>query len=291
MDLRVLRYFVAVAEEQHVGRAAARLHMSQPPLSRAIKQLEAELGAVLLRRSSTGVSLTPAGEVLYREARLLLEQAEQVRGRVAAAVGSATLVVGTLSDTVEEAGPKLVAAFRGRHPGVRVRIREADLSDPTAGLRTGLVDVALTRTPFEDKGISTYVLRHDPIGVVLRGDDPLAGQAEVRVSDLDGRPWPQLPAGTDPLWRAFWNATTPDGPPRSGPEVRTIHECLQAVLWNGTIGLAPLGHAVPEGLVVVPLADLPPSPLVVAWSQEGDGPLVRSFVGIAAAIYRREQSA
>jgi DNA-binding transcriptional LysR family regulator len=145
MDLRLLRYFVAIAEERHFGRAAARLHMTQPPLSRAIRQLEADLGAVLLRRSSAGVTLTAAGTLLYDEARTLLEQADQARARVAAA-GSATITVGTLADSAEEAGTRLAAAFRQRNPGVRVRIREADFTDPTAGLRAGLADVALTRT-------------------------------------------------------------------------------------------------------------------------------------------------
>src|SRR5437867_9551262 len=97
MDLRSLRYFVAVADELHFGRAAARLHMTQPPLSRAIKQLETDLGCVLLHRSPTGVALTPAGASLYDEARTLLAQADQVRARVAAAAGTATITIGTLA--------------------------------------------------------------------------------------------------------------------------------------------------------------------------------------------------
>ena len=116
MDLRLLRYFVAVAEERHVGRAAARLHMSQPPLSRAIKQLEADLGAVLLHRSATGVTLTPAGELLYDETRTLLEQVEQARARIAAAAAS-TLTVGTIADSAEEAGTRLAAASVSRIQG------------------------------------------------------------------------------------------------------------------------------------------------------------------------------
>lgn len=286
MDLRILRYFVAVAEELHFRRAAERLQMSQPPLSRAIKALEADLGAVLLRRSASGVSLTAAGEILYEEARSLLERAERIPARVAAASGPVTLSVGTLSDSAELAGPRLVAAFRERHPTVRVRVRETDLGDPTAGLRSGRVDVVLTRAPFEDAGISTHVLRYDPVGVVLRADDPLAGCDVLRVRDLEDRPWFRLPEGTDPVWRAFWNATTPGGPHREGPEVRTIQECLQAVLWNGTIGLTPLGHALPEGLIAVPLADMPPSPLVVAWNSTNSDPLIHSFIRVAAAIYR-----
>jgi DNA-binding transcriptional LysR family regulator len=285
MDLRMLRYFVAVAEELHFGRAATRLHMTQPPLSRAIKLLETDLGCVLLRRSPTGVALTPAGSALYDEARTLLTQAEQVRDRVVAAAGAATVTVGTLADSAEQFGTRLAAAYRRRHPAVRIRIREADLTDPTIGLRAGLVDVALTRAPFDDAGIATRVLRSDPVGVVLRADDPLAGRDSLRLADLAGRRWFQLPEGTDPIWRAYWNPTGAD-PGRDGPVVRTVHECLQAVLWNGTVGLAPLAHALPEGLTSVPLTDMPLSRLVVAWVSANPGPLIRSFVRIAVASYR-----
>ena len=282
MDLRALRYFVAVAEELHFGRAAARLHMTQPPLSRAIKRLETDLGHVLLHRSPAGVSLTPAGASLYDEARTLLAQADHVRTRVAAAAGTATLTIGTLADSVEQAGGRLAAAYRARHPEVRVRIRETDFTDPTTGLRAGLVDVALTRAPFDETGIVTHVLRSDPIGVVLRADDPLAGRESLHSDELDDRPWFRLPEGTDPVWQAFWGG----GRHRDGPVVRTAHECRQAVLWNGTVGLAPLAHTLPEGLACVPLVDLPPSRLVVAWAGDDPGPLVRSFVGTAAAVYR-----
>lgn len=111
MELRTLRYFVAVAEELHFGRAAARLHMSQPPLSRAIKQLEAEVGAALFDRSSAGVTLTPVGAVLLDEARSLLDQADRVRVRVAAAVSAATLTVGMLGDSTDPGASRLADAY------------------------------------------------------------------------------------------------------------------------------------------------------------------------------------
>lgn len=282
MDLRELRYFVAVAEELHFGRAAARLHMTQPPLSRAIKLLETDLGHVLLHRSPSGVALTPAGASLYAEARTLLAQADRARARVAAAAGPPAITIGTLADSVEQAGTRLAANYRDHHPGVRVRFREADLTDPTTGLRTGLVDVALTRAPFDDTGITMCVLRTDPVGVVLRADDPFADRDSVHPDELADRPWFQLPADTDPIWRAYWQG--PSGH-RDGQVVRTAHECVQAVLWNGTVGLAPLVHALPDGLVAVPLVDMRPSLLVVAWADDNAGPLVRSFVRIAAAAY------
>ncbi|AUG81315.1 HTH-type transcriptional regulator alsR [Kitasatospora sp. MMS16-BH015] len=282
MELRTLRYFVAVAEELHFGRAATRLHLSQPPLSRAIKQLEAELGALLLVRSPAGAALTPAGAVLLAEARALLAQADRLRARVGAAAGRASLTVGILGDGTDPGATRLAAAFRRRHPGLDVRIRETDLTDPTCGLRAGLVDVALTRAPFDRTGLTVRELRADPVGVVLRADDPLARRDRLWPAELAERRWFVFPPDTDPVWQEYWNG----GRPRRGPVVRAVQECLQTVLWNGTVGLAPLGHELPAGLVVVPLADQAPSRVVVAW-KEGDGdPLVRSFVETAVAAYR-----
>jgi hypothetical protein len=156
-------------------------------------------------------------------------------------------------------------------------VHEADLGDPTAGLRAGLVDVALTRLPFDNTGIETYALRVDPVGVVLREDDPLAGEESVAVASLADRGWVRLPDDSDPLWTGYWIG----GPAAEGqPELKTIQECLQAVLWNGTCALAPLNQPLPAGLVVVAVTDRPPSELVVAWRKPT--PLVRSFVSLAA---------
>ncbi|WP_371596696.1 LysR family transcriptional regulator [Streptomyces sp. NBC_00564] len=282
MELRTLRYFVAVAEELHFGRAATRLHMSQPPLSRAIKQLETDVGATLLHRSAAGVTLTPAGAALLDEARTLLEQAEQARVRVAAAAGASAITVGILGDSTDPGATRLAAAYCRPHPGVEVRIRDTDLTDPTCGLRAGLVDVALTRGPFDETGLTVHELRADPVGAVLRADDPLAGRDHLQLADLADRRWFQFPEGTDPVWRSYWNG----GEPREGPVVRAVQECLQAVLWNGTVGMTPLGHEPFDQLAVVPLTDMAPSRVVVAWNEGDANPLIRSFVQIATAAYR-----
>ncbi|MEV7076381.1 LysR substrate-binding domain-containing protein [Streptomyces sp. NPDC093990] len=283
MELRTLRYFVAVAEELHFGRAATRLHMSQPPLSRAIKQLEAEVGALLFARSPAGVALTPVGTVLLDEARALLEHADRVRVRVSAAAGMTTLTVGILGDGTDPGVARLAAAYRRSHPGIDIRIRDTDLTDPTCGLRAGLVDVALTRSPFDETALTVRVLRADPVGVVLRADDPLARRDRLRLAELDDRRWFQFPRGTDPVWQSYWNG----GTPREGPVVRAVQECLQAVLWNGTVGMAPLGHDLPTELAVVPLIDMAPSRVVAAWKEGDTNPLIRSFVEIATAAYRQ----
>ncbi|MEV7192667.1 LysR substrate-binding domain-containing protein [Streptomyces sp. NPDC093510] len=285
MELRRLRYFVVVAEELHFGRAAVRLHMSQPPLSRAIRQLETETGAVLFERSPAGVTLTAAGAVLLEEARALLERAELVRVRVAAAAGTSLLRVGVLGDSAGPEVSRLAEAFRRRHPHVEVRVREAGLADPACGLPAGRVDVALTRGPFEEMGLTVRELRGDPVGALLRADDPLARRASLSLADLAGRRWFVFPRGTDPAWQAYWSG----GVPRQGPVVRAVVECQQAVLWNGTVGMTLLGHEPARGLTVVPLSDMPPSRAVAAWRQGDPSPLVRSFVKIAAGACREQE--
>ncbi|SED46401.1 DNA-binding transcriptional regulator, LysR family [Streptomyces sp. 2224.1] len=277
-----MRYFVAVAEELHFGRAATRLHMSQPPLSRAIKQLEADVGALLFVRSAAGVTLTPVGAVLLDEARALLDHADRVRVRVSAAAGASTITVGILGDGTDPAAARLAAAYRRRHPSIDIRIRDTDLTDPTCGLRTGLVDVALTRAPFDETALTVRELRADPVGVVLRADDPLAHHDRLQLADLKDRRWFQFPQGTDPVWQSYWNG----GSSREGPVVRAVQECLQAVLWNGTVGLAPLGHDLHAELVAVPLTDMAPSRVVAAWNKGDTNPLIRSFIEAATVAYR-----
>ena len=278
MELRLLRYFVAVVDQRHYGRAAAQLHIAQPSLSRAIKQLERDVGAVLLDRSPAGVSVTAAGAALYDEARTVLDQVEHARARVAAAGGATVLRVGSLAGAVEHAGSSLVTAFRRRHPDVDVRVRESDFTDPSCGLRAGLVDVAVTLAPFDTSGLIVHVLRSDSVAAVLRADDDLASRSQLTIDDLVGRAWFRFPEGTDSVWTDYWTGG------RDGPVVRTAHECLQAVLWNRSVGLIPLAHDLPDGLAAVPLTDHAPCRLVLAWNEHDTNPLARSFAHVAATL-------
>lgn len=263
--------------------------MTQPPLSRAVKELELDLGVGVFIRTTAGVEMTPAGEALYDEARSLLEQSESLRTRVVAAAGAPTLMVGTLANSASEAGTRLADQFRQLRPDVHVHVREVDLTDPSAGLRAGIVDVALTRGPFERAGLNQRILREDPVAVIVRADDDLATRANVTLADLQTRRWFRFPDDVDPFWRQFWTGAAP---PSSieGPVVRTAQECLQAVLWSDTIGLAPLDQPVPQGLAMVPVVDMPASPLVVAWRTSDRSDLVRTFVETALNAYRRPRA-
>ncbi|MCC9311913.1 LysR substrate-binding domain-containing protein, partial [Kitasatospora sp. RB6PN24] len=303
MDLRRLRYFVAVAEELHFGRAAARLHMSQPPLSRRIRELEDSLGTRLFDRSAQGVRLTAAGAVLLAEARKLLETAERASERVRQTTGPRTIVVGSVAGAGRGLGPRAAEAFRLSHPETLVRLRETGISDPTAGLRARAVDVALTRLPFDTAGLSVRVLVSEPVVAAVPSGDPLARRESVAVSDLADRPWMRLPEEVDPAWRSYWlgqagraasiallegesTAETPRTQDGGGPVVRAVAECLHAVVWQGAVGILPAGaarHHRTEGVAFVPLTDYPPSRVVLAWTAEHLDPAVAGFVEAAAA--------
>ncbi len=148
-------------------------------------------------------------------------------------------------------------------------------------LHAGPVDVALTRAPFDETGLAVRELRADPVGALLRADDPLAARATLTPADLADRRWFRFPDGTDPLWTAYWNG----GRPRVGPVVRTVQECQRTVLWNGTVGMTLTSHVPATGLTAVPLTGMPPSRVVAAWPEGETNPLVDSFVREAIGAY------
>lgn len=192
MELRHLRYFQAVAEEKHFGRAAHKLHMAQPPLSQQIKQLEDELGVTLLQRTTRRVDLTPAGEVYLVRVRAIL-QAVDAAGDEAVRIGSGLegrLVIGCVGSATYSLLPALARALRERMPGVDFAFRGEMLSpDQLDALRDGSIDLALLR-PFrelsEDSDITMSPLREEKYVVALPEGHRLAGRSKVRVADLRG---------------------------------------------------------------------------------------------------------
>ncbi|PUA82262.1 LysR family transcriptional regulator [Nocardioides currus] len=190
MELRHLRYFQAVAEEKHFGRAAHKLHMAQPPLSQQIKQLEDELGVRLLRRTTRRVDLTPAGEAYLVRVRAILRAVDTARVE-AVRIGSGLegrLVVGCVGSATYSLLPALARALRERMPVVDFAFRGEMLSpDQLDALREGSIDLALLR-PFreltEDSDLVVTPLRDDKYVVALPEGHRLASRARVRVADL-----------------------------------------------------------------------------------------------------------
>ncbi|MGI8334789.1 LysR substrate-binding domain-containing protein [Actinomadura scrupuli] len=187
MDLRHLRYFVAVAEELHFGRAAERLNMAQPPLSQAIRQLETDLGVELLHRTTRRVDLTDAGRSYLARARKILsevaEAAHEARRVAAGAVGH--LAIGCVGSATYSLLPALSRGLSLELPGVDFSFRgEMLVPDQVAALRTGEIDLALLRPPIADLSLSVLPLRRDRLVVAAPADHPLAGLRHVGVTDL-----------------------------------------------------------------------------------------------------------
>jgi DNA-binding transcriptional LysR family regulator len=200
-ELRQLRYFVAVAEEGSLTRAAARLHIAQQSLSQQIRTLEAQLGATLLERSSRGVRLTDVGAVLLREARPVLAQAERAAEAVrrAARGEQGELRVGFLGSVANYFMPPVVRAFRERHPGVTLHAEDVTIAALVAGVRDGALDAGLSRPPLVDDLATEPVLR-EPVAAVLPEDHRLAGREQLTLADLADEPWVLTPRDSWPPW-------------------------------------------------------------------------------------------
>jgi DNA-binding transcriptional LysR family regulator len=189
MELRHLRYFRAVAEELHFGRAAERLHIAQPPLSQQIRALERELGVALLTRSTRKVELTPAGSAYLERAVTILDavdDATELAQRVAG--GSAgRLVIGCVGSATYSLLPALVRALREALPGVEVNVRGEMLAPAQiSALVAGEIDLALLRPPVEHPAVQVETIRSDRLLVALPDGHPLSASAVVDIADLRG---------------------------------------------------------------------------------------------------------
>lgn len=187
MELRHLRYFRAVAEELHFGRAAERLHIAQPPLSQQILQLERELGVTLLVRSTRKVELTAAGEAYLKRAVAILDAVDDAGAqarRIAEGV-EGQLAIGCVGSATYSLLPRLVRALREELPGVDVSVRGEMLAPAQiTALLTGEIDLALLRPPVEQPGVLVETVRRDRLLVALPEGHALAKRLELRVSDL-----------------------------------------------------------------------------------------------------------
>ena len=197
MELRQLEYFVAVARHRHFGRAAEAAYVTQPALSRQVRQLEAELGVALLRRTSRGVELTPAGEDLLVRAERILAEAAEARGEMdehAGVVRGAVRVAATTADALRL--PELLAEFHREHPGVRLALRHASATEVLGLLRRGAVDLGVLALGAETaEGIAVTPLGSEPLRAISGLDEPFTAVA-VALEDLRGRPFVLAEPGT-----------------------------------------------------------------------------------------------
>lgn len=282
VDTRVLRYFVAVAEEGSLTRAAQRLYVSQPALTKQIKQLETHLGVRLFTRSRTGMTLTEAGRTLAERVPSLLVSLDQALRET-----TRVLRVGFLASAANEATPQIVAAFTRRRPDWRVEMRQAAWSNPSAGLLDGSVDVALLRMPFP--GQENLRVRHlftEPRWVALPSSHRFADRAEIPFRDLWDEPFVAAPATTG-SWRDFWLAMDErDSPPLIGAVTEHPDDWLNAIANGYGVALAPESSArfyARPGITYRPVTGVSPTQVGVAWPPTAD-PVVRDFVECCAEV-------
>ncbi|CAL9335097.1 Hca operon transcriptional activator HcaR [Streptomyces sp. enrichment culture] len=282
METRELRYFVAVAEELHFGRAARRLGIAQPPLSRAIRLLERRLDATLLERTSRAVTLTEAGSVLLREARAALDAVEaaerRTRRAALAATGHPGVVLAAKAGASNELLAKLLDRYAAEPDAVTVDVLLCGIGEQEQLLRDGRADVALLHRPFDaTAGFDTEELRTEGQIVILPAGHPLAGRPHLRMAEVAGLP--DLPM---PRWPGR-DGRYPDGP---GPQVRDHTQLIQLIQLGRACAIVPESGRdhLRDGLVAVPVPDAPTVTTVIAWPAHSRSRAVAGLVRTAARL-------
>jgi DNA-binding transcriptional LysR family regulator len=271
MNVRVqdVRYFLAVAEELSFTRAAERLFVSQPALSKQIRQLEAQLRAELFTRGHRTVGLTAAGAAFLPRARAVVAEWEAAAEDVRRA--GRTLTVGFHSRIGRGLVPTITATMQQRLPGWRLQFRQVSWGDPAVGLTTGTVDVALAWLPLPD-GLSTRPIATEERAVALPAGHRLAGRSSLRFADIADEPFVALPASAGPM-RDHWLALDHRArPPAIAAEATTADEAYEIVAAGDGVLLQPGGSCAihqREDVVHRPVVDLPPAQLAVVW-RSGD---------------------
>lgn len=285
VEVRQLRYFVAVAEELHFGRAADRLGMAQPPLSRAIRELERQLGVRLFERTTRRVQLAPAGEVLLRDARTALEAvtAAAHRARQAGST-SPKLRVALKADVDGGLLPQILDTYAADSAALPPELVLGGFGRQPQALRDGLADVALVLHPFEGRGLDSEPLLTEPVLAALAATDPLAARPRLCLADLDGR---ILPGG-------FPAGRGRPAEPHSGavPPASNLSEIFSLVETGSVVFFAPTSVArryTRPGIVYRSVVDAPVCVLAVAWPQDAHSPAVAAFVRAACTVAAARQ--
>jgi DNA-binding transcriptional LysR family regulator len=291
VELRHLRYAIAVAEELHFARAARRLHIAQPPLSQQIKSLEEELGVRLFDRSHRRVALTGAGAAFVAEARRTLASAERAAdaARRAARGELGRLAIGYVSSVAYELLPAIVRAFRKRAPDVTLALAELSSAEQSRALAAGTIDVGFVRRPPAiEPGLAASVVRKEPIVAALPRGHALAALRVLRVRDLEREPFVLFPVRPRPSWadvtidlcrRAGFE-------PKLGQEAIEMAPALSLVAAGTGVALVPgpvRAMRLP-GVVFRPLTPVPTSELVLVRRAEPPSEVLASFLEVVATV-------
>jgi DNA-binding transcriptional LysR family regulator len=282
VDSRELRYFIAVAEELHFGRAAQRLGIAQPPLSRTIIQLERRLGAPLLHRDSRPVSLTEAGTVLLHEGRSALEALEAAEHRAQraalAAIGKPSVVLAIKAGASSELLAKLLHAYAAEPDSIHVDVVLCGPGEQIRLLRNGHADLAILHPPIDETtGFDTEELLTEGQVAILPAGHPLTIRSYLNtgeLSDLADLPQPRWPRP---------DGTYPEGP---GPEVQNHSQLLQLIALHRTMMVAPEScrSQLREDVVAIPVIDASRITTVIAWPPRSRNRAVADLIQTATRL-------
>lgn len=292
--MRKLRYFAVLAEERHFTRAAARLFVAQQSLSRQIRDLEDEVGAVLLYRTTRSVELTPAGEAFLRHVHSALASldagVEEARRHHDGEVGR--LRIGFGLGAALELTPLVLEEFGRRFPHVDIEMREFALPDQSAGLSDHWSDVAIVRPPLADPDIVTHTLFVEPRVLTVSVRHPLAERATLSVTDILEVPL-AVGRSDDEQYRRFWSLQdfrVGMTEPLLTPTTTNTEEIeLIAAGLACTVNPAAIMRYIPNpGVRCIPIVDVPGSELAIAWRRDRVPPLAVAFNVVAQEVRDRE---
>jgi DNA-binding transcriptional LysR family regulator len=276
-EIRELRYFRAVAEDLNITRAAERLGIAQPPLSRAMRQLEHRLGVALFDRSGQRLALTPAGETLLKESGPVLDALDSAVRRTQRAGASDRLVVTAKPGVATELLHHVVAELADP----RIRIVVSGFGEQADMVRDGRADVALVSRPFDDSGLEWEELYVEPRVAALPVGHPLAAREVLTADELAGIPAPRWKQAKD-ADRNYW-AAQPDAAV-DGPVVQDSSQLLEVVAFGQAVALVPRSMAernVRPDIAYRPVTDADPYRMLVVWPAGSRSPDIRNFVTAA----------
>jgi DNA-binding transcriptional LysR family regulator len=296
LRLEQLRYFVTVAEEEQLTRAARRLHLAQPALSKAISQLESELGVELFERKARGVALTRAGSAFLTKARVALAataDAVWTAERLARAARG-TLRVGFIGPPPMLNAPELFAVFADAHPEAEVSFH--GLPFPIAPTSSWLseVDVAFCHPPAGDDDVSVQAVRSEARVVVTPSDHPLAQRSEVGVAEVLDETYISYHPTVQQIWAGFHSLDDHRGGPApnaTADRVLTPLEILAVMASRRAVTVLPacdaaiIQRALP-GVAAIPVRDADPAVLSLVWRTENRSPLLETLVALADSVFR-----
>jgi len=295
MDLRLLRYFSVLADELHFGRAANRLHMSQPPLSQQIRLLEEEIGTPLFERSHHRVELTAAGRTLKEQVPLVFAQLQRAldltrqtgRGELG------ELEIGMISSVMVGMLPRALALFRDRYPDVSWRLHEMTPANQLAALKEKRIDVCVFRLGHDDPAVRNELLVTEPIRAVLPEHHPLAERAVLSPADLAGEPFVTLELKQSRFAQFLYQSCVQAGfTPLVRQQVIEVQTLLSLVRTGFGVALLPatIEQLAPAGVVFRRLApSMPEVPLYAVYRADDASPVLQLFLDTLRELVSAER--